>query len=348
MNTENYAIDWQTMSAKKLDSSSDYFMYIKWKIRSEGLVHLLYLIKSAICYCVEENLGRTVIIDSDLPLARKHSPESDKTFWDIREYFNVPSCIYHEQNNPVNIYFDWNDIFLKNYLNKSLTRNENIGVYSSTCSSFEDMTRDFHQANLTEIKQVSNMRDFELFEAAFSSYKMIIWTPWMYLDFSKFLSIANILFTSEIYKKALEIKNRINNSFYCLHLRLGDMLNASSDKYYSQLEEYSTIENITKVVKENVKEGSSIYVMTNGTNEYVEQLKEALSNRFLIFTKDSFKDLSIIHKQDNYKLFAIEWCLAEMSSCILSNRYWGGLFNHDNLIKIGPVQNIRFPHYTFN
>jgi hypothetical protein len=332
------------MVPRDLRGYSEYFMYIKWKMPSEGLVHLLYLIKSAICYCVKENLGRTLIIECDLALARKHDPESNKVFWDIREYFNIPSRICHGQNKPVNIYFDYKNIFLKDYLNKSIQLGENIGVYSSF---YEDIIKDICQPNLKKIEAVSNMRDFNLFEAAFSSYKMILWSPWMYLNFSEIPEIASISFASEIYKKAFEIKSQISKPFCCLHLRLGDMLNASPDKYFFELEKYSTVENVAKVVRENVNEGVNIYIMTNGTDEYVERLENNLSDGFLIFTKDSFNDLATLRKQDNYKLFTVEWCLAEMSDQIVSNRYWGGLFNHANLIKIGPVQNIKYPHYAF-
>lgn len=420
MNTENYAIDWGSMSAKNIETETARFLCVKWRAQNEGLLHLLYIVKSAICYCVKENLGRSVVLDSDITLAKKHSPESDKLFWDLREYFNFPTSVSFGYNRPVNIYFDYDDIFLKHYLKNAVERDECVGVYSNESASTD---KEDEWNNFIKIK-VSNKRSFETLKTAFSSYKMLIWqSPLIYLDFSEIPEIQNISFTSEIYKAALELKadmlvDRLTKTqeewkllgkegdryvaqescivaygsalekryllknlakgetvtfsnlqfrrdpapakakrgylvknatapFYCLHLRLGDMLRGTPDKYYYQLKEYSSVENVVKVVNTNLPPHSCVYIMTNGTKEYVEMLKEQLSKRFLVFTKDSFEALAILHKQDNYKLFTMEWCLAEMADCIVSNRYWGGLFKNPKLIKIGPTDGIKYPEYTF-
>ena len=91
-----------------------------------------------------------------------------------------------------------------------------------------------------------------------------------------------------------------NAPFCVVHLRRGDRLN---QPFFSESSEVNFVVN---TLQNHVEAGSSIYIMTNGTPEYVSELKSLLNVNFCTFTKEDFHELNELGTTDNFKLFAIE------------------------------------------
>lgn len=309
------------------------FLYISWKMQTQGLFNVGWAIRSVITYCIEENIGRNIIISNLIPLAKKHSPSSDTNIRDLRRYFDFPNHIETDNFKPVKIFFDRNNKCYNNILNiKELCFMWTARNPTNFLNTFSENAK--FSPKFWICRELSK---HEFIQAATIS-KNLVYCGWQgFCD-----SAVRLKYNYTLQQKAKTVVDSIRSKhtkFHVLHLRRGDMLrNVPRDCYYSHVKEYSDPDYVVRRLRETFEVGSSVYLMTNGNSRYVSALKSKIGSDFHLFTQTSFPELNQIGKADNYELFVIELCIAELSDKILSNRSWDNIFEHTNVIDLGPIK----------
>jgi len=308
------------------------FIYISWRVEFQGLLNVIFAIRSAISYCIEENIGRNIILSDAIPLSKKHSPLSENCIVDIRYYFDFPNVFKDRESKPVNIFFDHNNNFYNfillntqlGFIWSSVTTGTQFAKTFSENTKFPYTFYELQHLGSTEFLTIAKKHEYLVY---------LGWRGWS--D-----SAVKLNYNLNLQQKAKEIVTNIrqqHTEFSVLHLRRGDMVeNVRPDQYYCQVKEHSEPCKVVRILRDNVNPGCAVYIMTNGTSEYVEQIVSELNSEFFVFTKTTLKELDFIGKKDNYELFVIELCMAELADKIISNRNWENLFKNPNVIDVGP------------
>jgi len=324
MSSDNCLVDLQTKTINP-DVWLDRFLYIEWNSErtqgGAGIGHILYSISSLLRYYVfSEQQHRTFIFsDKWRPDWERHSPNSTKTVVDIQNYYNIAHIIGQKFNVPIKTYFDHDGIFRDNF-----TTDKTIGISSLIEGVGLTKVRE-NNKNFVEVKQTNEHKilqfDYNFWCGGFHDVKPTgptnVPRKKIYLPNYKLFSINQDLKT-----KAKIVLDQIKSNqptticpFIVMHLRRGDRLTEMN------LANSSEVGFISQKIKENFPKESSIYIMTNGTAEYVQELKTALkSASFNIFTKNDFEGLAELGDDDNFALFTLENELCDLCDLKITNR----------------------------
>ena len=312
-----------------------YVLYIKWRATQQGLISTMLCIQSMIYLCVIENLGRKVLIPNKINLASKHSPNSKNIFKDLRTYYNFPEKIEYKHFKPVEIIFVDDD----NYFN-SIYSNDSVGVFASTTFGSTWVSSYLKEILTPYTFESSNdLNEITVYDKL-AKYEKVIYFGWD--NFQNFSLIKDLHFNYNIklHEKAEHLIRLMKNnahSFSVLHLRRGDMLSTvRPHPHWKYIRSSSEPSHLFKTIKQHIAPSTSLYIMTNGTSDYLKTLTDWLKYEYNVFTRESFSELTQMHEEDNYELFALELCLAEKSDKIISNRNWGNLFKHSEVIDLAP------------
>ena len=330
--TSNSCIVNVESNAIRTDIDLTRFLYIEWNseqmLGGGGFGHILYSIASLLkYYSTNERQHRTFIFsDQWRPDWLRHSPKSQKTTVDIRDYYQIGPIIGTKCRQPIKAFFDHKGIFRDTF-----STNEIVGIASLPQS--DPLKRGL---GLTKVRE-NNKNIFEveqLNENRLLKYNYNFWCGGWHtgglpssedcLDESEVdikletFCRANVNLQSQaktIVQYITQKSNNKNSSFYVLHLRRGDMLWLDKDIAGS-----SEISFVVNQLKKNFAKGSSIYIMTNGTTEYIIDLKKQLLSDFAVFTKLDFSELNRMSDEDNFALFSLESEMSRLSDKKITNR----------------------------
>ena len=296
------------------------FLYVEWNSETTwggGLEHIKYCLQNLInAYLLGDN-PRTIIFSDEFWLdVNNHSPQSKLRTRDIRDYYELKSVVGFSSDVPVNLYFDYKGIFRDSFVTTNM-----IGI----ASKFKNKGLSKLRHNNTCILETHQSRVTELFHLPYNFFcgnwfvsptvpteskitPSTIRPLWLF-------GTPNYYVNTKAEETVKDIKSLNPNApLYVVHLRRGDRL---KEPYFSESSEVNFVVNI---LQNHVEAGSSIYIMTNGTFEYVSELKFLLNVNFRTFTKEDFHALSELGTTDNFKLFAIECEMSKLSDKQFSNR----------------------------
>ncbi len=328
MNADKCVIDLETNTVRT-DVDLTKFLYIEWNSEQTynggGLRHIIWSITNLLAYyIINERQHRTIIFsDQWRPDFRLHSPKSQKTIVDIREYYELNSLIGTKLGQPIQSYFDHNGIFKNTF-----STNEVVGIASRPGKKGFGLTK--VRENNKNIIEVEQLNEHQLLK-----YNYNFWcgsfhdgrTPFIENHLKEHEININIWgwfkINMNLQNKARNIVNHIKQYsknkdalHYVMHLRRGDMLLLDEDIAGS-----SEIPFVVNQLETNFAEGSSIYIMTNGTVEYATELKQKLQNKFTVFIKQDFTELDQLGDEDNFALYLVENEMCRSSGRITNRDY---------------------------
>lgn len=318
MNAEDYLADPQTLKVCK-NLNLNKFLYIEWNSEraggGAGLGHVRYCLNRLIRYYIyaEKEIRPFIFSNNFYPHYSWHSCTSVKTVGQILEYFDVPMYFGKKFDQLIPVYYDYKGLFKSNFKTE-----ETIGLATHRQRGFSDIRK--NNLNIVEVDQ-SNVKEILSFSYNFYGGGWFSDEP-PKADFHQHVQV-NMWFPPAKTVKHLandvliNLKKQANNhKVYVMHLRRGDRLNdpsiaGSSDPFFIE----------RCFCNKRFEKGSSIYIMTNGETEYVNELKELLRNKeFNVFSKNDFSMLAQIGQIDNFQLFQIEEEIGRSADQRISNR----------------------------
>ena len=327
---ERCIIDLKTKTIRT-DVNLNRFLYIEWNseqpVGGGGITHMRYSIQSLLLYYLYNDLyPRTFIFSDEWRLDFKtHSPKSQKTIVDIREYFEVKFNIASKLGQPINIYFDYKGIFRDNF-----STNETIGIArraNRKKNSPAGLTK--VTANNKHIIQIKELQENQILQFNYNFW-CGCWHTGRSLG-KKILSNQEIILNGnqhffEPIKKLTDIaidivcqikqcSNATNDKFYVVRLRRGDIMELDNC-----LAKSSEISFVIKQLKKICPDGSLIYIMSNGTDEYIFELKSELQSTFNVFSKHDFLKLNQMGDEDNFASYTVEMEILKLSNKQITNR----------------------------
>jgi hypothetical protein len=326
MNPDNCIVDMESNTIRT-DIDLTRFLYIEWNSEQKrggaGLGHILYSISSLLQYYVTNEREHRTIIFSDQwrPDWERHSPKSQKTLVDIRDYYNIGPIVGTKFGQQIKVYFDHRGIFRDTF-----STNDVVGIASLAGKKGCGLTK--VRENNKNIIEVEQLNEHELLK-----YNYNFWcggwhtggVPLGEVHLEKHEAKINVWscykVNSNLQNKAKGIveyirqtSNNKNALFYVMHLRRGDRLQDEG------IAGSSDISFVVNQLTTNVAKESSIYIMTNGTVEYVTDLKTKLQTNFNVFTKQDFPELTKMGDEDNFALFSLESEMCSLSNGKITNR----------------------------
>jgi hypothetical protein len=299
------------------------FLYVDWnseygvKPGGGGIGHVIYTIKNLILLCLFEGKGRTLILSDEWRMDTRHSPESPLVIRDIRKYFEFPFKIETSSASSINIVFDEGKQFYNTFNTWEpigiAERSPNIGC-SRIRTICNNITKKFH------------LETDELLHLPYIFFCGTFFKKCFYNKSEGNRITDVILLNYDLLNKAKDIFQKIvqiykQHSFYCLHLRRGDQLHIDA------ISKASDVEYVLTTLQQQIPKKSIIYLMTNGTADYVYQIQHLLSSHFTVLTKSTFNELAELGINDNYELYLVEQEIAKMSTRLFTNRIFSAHTN---------------------
>ena len=300
----------------------DRFLYVEWNSEKNfgggGLGHIKHSLQMLIRAYLFGDKPRTIIFSDQFWFdGNTHSPLSTLRIRDLRDYCEIGSVVGFSSDVPVNLYFDYKGIFRDSFVSTNM-----IGIASKINNRGLSKLR----RNNKRILETNQLRVKDLFHLPYNFFCGDWFSSKAVPTESEIIDPTTIkplwLFREPNYyikTKAEEIVRDISslnpNARFCVvHLRRGDRL---KQPYFS---ESSEVNFVAKMLQDQVEAGSSIYIMTNGTPDYISEIKSILSVNFRTFTKEDFQELNELGTADNFKLFAIEEHMGKLANKKFSNR----------------------------
>ena len=320
MNTKNWLADPQTLKVCE-NLNLDKFLYIEWNSEQAGggagLGHIRFSLMNLLNYYVytEKEIRSFIFSNKFYPHYSWHSCTSVKTVGQILEYFDIPMYVGKKFNQLIPVYYDYKGLFKLNFKTE-----ETIGLATLKRKGLSDIRKnnlnivEVDQCNVHQILPLSyNFYGGGWFNARPSAaefHKNVYFNGWgCFPPAKKIKYIADEILIN--LKKQAD-----NNKAYVMHLRRGDRLGESDIAGSS---DPSFIEKC--FCNKRFEKGSSVYIMTNGETEYVDEVKEILKNQgFKSFSKNDFSLLAQIGQVDNFELFQIEQEIGNLADQRITNR----------------------------
>ena len=307
-------IDVATLSVRN-DIFLSRFLYIEWNSENTrdgaGLGHIMYSIRSLIEYYLKLEPKERTFIFSDMwrPGWETHSILSKRKFVDFREYYNIGPNIGVKFETPVKIYFDHKGIFRDTFITENT-----IGIANSSRRLGKGLTSvRANNKNIVEVNQLEEEKiirfDYNFWCGTWHTYdihnKRLMYSNNVRINTANFFAINKQL-QNQAHTIADIISQNFSFPFYVMHLRRGDRL------FESMVAGSSEIEFVKTQLINTLPKNSRLYIMTNGTLEYLTTLVAELSSYFRVFTKLDFENLMRLEEYDNFALYTLETELSNM------------------------------------
>ena len=331
----NCIIDRNTNSIRT-DINLSTFLYIEWNSEytwgGGGLRHVRTCIRNLLrAYVYNELEVRPIIFSDDFRMEfRIHTDcfSLNKQTFSLADYYDFPYCIGSKNNIDIPLYFDFNGIF-----RDSFKTSECVGISSLEKGRGITKVRN-NNNNILEVDESDIMKVIHLpynfwigkhffheHEKTYSHYHLLCHS--LYFDTS-----SNIKQTADLIKnQILEQSKSFVRKFYVLHLRRPDKIDTDQPKL---IENSGNLEFIAEQFSSQncpIEEGSNIYIMSNGSENYIKQVKQLLEKRYYAYTKYDFSELmKDKYLIDNYCVFTAEEYLAKTSDGFIDNNVYGNPF----------------------